>query len=98
MQKNNTILCIWCNAMYLRGLRFKKIYILLLLYIIVAPLCTAFLIRIDFYKAHHPEKRGVLWLAWKFQACDGRGMPHTTLGNTQRLHDMAAVATIQQRE
>ncbi len=32
-------------------------------YIIVAPLCPAFMKRIDFYKAHCSEKLGVLWLA-----------------------------------
>ncbi len=31
-----------------------------LLYITVAPLCSAFLKRADFYKAHRSEKRGVL--------------------------------------
>ncbi len=51
---------IWCNAMRLHGSRFKKHIIFHILYIIVAPLCSAFLKRIDFYKAHHSEKRGVL--------------------------------------
>ncbi len=50
---------IWCNAMCLRGLRFKKHIIFHILYIIVAPLCSAFLKRIDFYKAHRSEKQGV---------------------------------------
>ncbi len=54
------ILCIWCNAMYLHGLTFNKHIIFHIPYIIVAPLCPAFLKRIDFYKAHHSEKRGVL--------------------------------------
>ncbi len=31
-----------------------------ILYITVAALCSAFLKCIDFYKAHHSEKRGVL--------------------------------------
>ncbi len=31
-----------------------------ILYIIVAPLCSAFLKCADFYKAHPSEKRGVL--------------------------------------
>ncbi len=31
-----------------------------ILYIIVAPLCSAFLKRVDFCKAHRSEKRGVL--------------------------------------
>ncbi len=34
-----------------------------ILYIIVAPLCSAFLKRVDFYKAHRSQKRGVLRLA-----------------------------------
>ncbi len=58
--KNNIIWCIWCNAMCLRGSRFKKHIIFHILYIIVAPLCSAFLKRDDFYKAHRSEKRGVL--------------------------------------
>ncbi len=57
--KKNIILCIWCNAMCLCGLRFKKHIIFHILYIIVAPLCPTFLKRVDFYKARHSEKRGV---------------------------------------
>ncbi len=34
-----------------------------ILFIIFATLCPAFLKRVDFYKAHHSEKRGMLWLA-----------------------------------
>ncbi len=68
--KKNIILCIWCNAMCLRGSRFKKHIIFHILYIIVAPLCAAFLKRADFYKAHHSEKRGVLWLASYPVRCD----------------------------
>ncbi len=41
------------------GLRLKKHIIFHILYIIVAPLCSAFLKRVDFYKAHRSEKRGV---------------------------------------
>ncbi len=41
--KKNIILCIWCNAMCLCGLRLKKHIIFHILYIIVAPLCSAFL-------------------------------------------------------
>ncbi len=41
----------------------KKKQIFHILYIIVAPLCPAFLKRVDFYKAHRSEKPGVLWLA-----------------------------------
>ncbi len=40
--KKNIILCIWCNAMYLCGLRFTKYIIFHILYIIVAPLCPPF--------------------------------------------------------
>ncbi len=58
--KKNNILCIWCNAMYLCGLKLKKHIIFNILYIIVSPLCSTFLKRIDFYKAHHSEMRGVL--------------------------------------
>ncbi len=57
--KKNMILCIWCNAMCLCGLRLKNI-IFHILYIIVAPLCSAFLKHVNFYKAHGSEKRGVL--------------------------------------
>ncbi len=46
--------------MCLRGLRLKKHSILRIIYIIVAPLCPTFLKRVDFYKAHRSEKRGVL--------------------------------------
>ncbi len=70
--KKNIILCIWCNAMCLRGLRFKKHIIFHIPYVIVAPLCPAFLKRIDLDKAHHSEKMlcaligqlsSALWLA-----------------------------------
>ncbi len=64
------ILCIWCNAMSLRGLRFKKHIIFHIPYIIVASLCPAFLKRVDYYKAHRSEKRGVLWLASYPVRCD----------------------------
>ncbi len=64
--KKNIILCIWCNAMCLCGLRIKKH----ILYIIVAPLSPAFLKRSDFYKAHRSEKRDVLWLASYPVRCD----------------------------
>ncbi len=56
--------------MCLCGLRLKKHIIFHILYIIVAPLCSAFLKRIDFYKAHRSEKRGVLWLASYPVRCD----------------------------
>ncbi len=58
-----TLFCgIWCNAMCLHGLRFKEHIIFHILYIIVPPLCSAFLKHVDFYKAHRSENRGVLWL------------------------------------
>ncbi len=48
----------------------QKHIIFHILYIIVAPLCSAFLKRVNFYKAHRSEKRaligqlsGALWLA-----------------------------------
>ncbi len=41
----------------------KKHYFFHILYIIAAPLCSVFLKRADFYKAHRSEKQGVLWLA-----------------------------------
>ncbi len=41
----------------------KKKLIFETLHIIVAPLCPVSLKRVDFYKAHRSEKRGVLWLA-----------------------------------
>ncbi len=44
-------------------LRLKKHIIFSILYIIVAPLCSAFLKCADFYEAHRSEKRGVLRLA-----------------------------------
>ncbi len=55
--KNNNI---WCNAMCLCGLKLKKHIIFHIVYIIFAPLCPASLKRVDFYNAHHSEKRGVL--------------------------------------
>ncbi len=52
-------------------MRFKvKKHIFHILYIIVAPLCPAFLKRVNFYKAHRSEKRGVLWLASYPVHCD----------------------------
>ncbi len=49
LQKKNII---WCNAMFMRFKVKKKSIIFHILYIIVAPLCSAFLKRVDFYKAH----------------------------------------------
>ncbi len=68
--KKNINVCIWCNAMCLCGLRLKKHIILHLMYIIVAPLCHAFLKRSNVYKAHCSETQGVLWLASYPVHCD----------------------------
>ncbi len=72
---SHIILCIWCNAIFTRfkvqkthyfhvTFMYLKVcfmcFMYFSLYIIVAPLCSAFLKRIDFYKAHRSEKRGVL--------------------------------------
>ncbi len=65
MLLKQTLFCMLC----LRGSRFKHI-IFHILYIIVAPLCSAFLKRADFYKAHRSEKWGVLWLASYPVRCD----------------------------
>ncbi len=62
--KKNIILCIWCNAVFMWFIIFH------ILYIIVAPLCSAFLKRSDFYKALRSEKRGVFWLASSPVRCD----------------------------
>ncbi len=68
--KKNIILCSWWNTMCLCFLMFLKHIIFHILYIIVAPLCPAFLKHADFYKAHHSEKWGVLWLATYPVRCD----------------------------
>ncbi len=52
------------------AVKVKNTIIFHILYIIVAPLCPAFLKRIDFYKAHRSEKRGVLRLASYPVRCD----------------------------
>ncbi len=80
-----------CNTMCLYGLRLKKHIIFHILYTIVALLHPAFLKRIDFYKAHRSEKRGLLWLAsypaccdWpNTQVCDRNVTPLTIFGNSQ---------------
>ncbi len=64
--------------MCLHGSRFKKHIIFHILYIIVAPLCSAFLKRVHFYKAHHSEKRGVLWLASYPVRCDTEYLKRVT--------------------
>ncbi len=48
----------------------KKHIIFHILYIIVAPLCSAFLKCASSYKAHCSKKRAVLWLASKPVCCD----------------------------
>ncbi len=65
-KKNFVVYLVQCNV-FLRSLRFKKHIIFHIPYIIVAPLCPAFLKRIDFYKAHRSEKR---WLASYPVCCD----------------------------
>ncbi len=55
-----TLFCVFGVMQCDCGLRFKKHNIFHILYIIVAHLCSAFLKRVDFYKAHRSEKRGVL--------------------------------------
>ncbi len=69
--KKNIILCIWCNAMCLCGLRLKKTlfstYCTLLLLLYAPPFWNT---EIHFYKAHCSEKRGVLWLASYPVRCD----------------------------
>ncbi len=52
------------------GLNKKKLIVFHILYIIVASLCPVFLKHADFYRAHHSEKRGVLWLASYTVRCD----------------------------
>ncbi len=64
--KNNII---WCNAMFM-WFKVKKHIIFHILYIIVHPLCPAFLKRVDIYKLHHFKKRGVHWLASYPVHCD----------------------------
>ncbi len=55
-----TLFCVFVVMQCLHGSRFKKHIIFHILYIIVTPLCSAFLKRVDFYKARCSEKRGVL--------------------------------------
>ncbi len=57
------------KRMCLCSLRLKNI-IFYILYIIVAPLCPAFLKRVDFYKAHRSEKRGLRRLSSYPVRCD----------------------------
>ncbi len=87
----------------------KKLIIFHILYIIVAPLCPVFLKRVDFYKAHHSEKRALigqlssaLWLAEYLKLrrkcyapyCIGMPCPGVT---TQKLHLTAFVCICDQR-
>ncbi len=65
-----TLFCVFGLMQCVCGLKFKKHIIFHILYIIVAPLCSAFLKRVDFYKAHRSEKRGIFWLASYPVRCD----------------------------
>ncbi len=85
--KKNIILCIWCNAMRLCALRLKKHIIFHILYIIVAPLCSAFLNTSIFTKlivlrsevcSDWPASQCVV-IGWIPQACDGNVKPLTVL-------------------
>ncbi len=53
------ILCIWCNRICWHALMFKKHIIFQILYIIVGPLCPAFLKRFIFYKVPPSDKRSL---------------------------------------
>ncbi len=57
--KNNIICCNWCNAKFI-WFKVQKTHYFHILYIIVAPLCPAFLKCVDFQKAHRFEKQGML--------------------------------------
>ncbi len=91
--KKSIIWCIWCNAMCLCGLRFKKHILFHILYIIVAPLCPAFLKCSIFTKlivlksevcSDWPAIQSVV-IGRTPQACDGNVTPLTVFGNTQCL-------------
>ncbi len=47
-----------------------RLFIFHILYIIAAPICPAYLKRVDFYKAHRSEKQAMLWLASYPVNCD----------------------------
>ncbi len=89
--------------MCLHCLRLKKHIIFHISYIVVAPLCPAFLKCVDFYKAHRSEKRGALWLVklnpvccdWSITSNMWRKCyaPLSYL-ETPHLHDMVAAARI----
>ncbi len=68
--KNNIILCIWCNVMCVCGLRLKNTlfstYCTLLLRLYALPFWNTSI----FHKAHHSDKRDVLWLASYPVRCD----------------------------
>ncbi len=57
------ILYIWWNRICWHVLLFKKHIIFPILYIIVVPLCLAFLKRFVFYKVPPSDKYSLLWLA-----------------------------------
>ncbi len=63
------LFCLFGVMQCVCGLRFKK-HIFHILYIIVAPLCPAFLKCADFYEAHRSEKRGLLLLVSYPVCCD----------------------------
>ncbi len=82
--KNNIILCIWCNVFDVSA----GLYIIFhILYIIVsvAPLSSAFLKSVDFYKVLRSEACSdwpAIWcvvIGWIPQACDGNVTPLTVL-------------------
>ncbi len=57
MLKINIILCIWCNAMFLRNLSFKKHIIFHIPYIVVAPL-------LRFSETRRFLQSSSFWNAW----------------------------------
>ncbi len=65
-----TLFCVFGIMQCFMSFMVKKHIILHILHIIVAPLCSVFLKRVIFYKAHRSEKRGVLWLASYPERCD----------------------------
>ncbi len=79
--KKNIILCIWGNSMF----KIKKNIIFHILYIVIDPLCSAFLKRLNFDKAHCSEKLGVLWLVSYPVHCD---WPNTIKHVTEMLRHL----------
>ncbi len=60
MLLKGTLCCVFGVMHCVYVVRGSKNIIFHILYIIVSPLCLAFLKCVDFYKAHRSEKRGVL--------------------------------------